>query len=263
MKNRWMIVKKMVVQDLKYRTVKKSYYFLVMLPLIVFKYLEMRNVRELTEGTEIGFADCLAYLFYGCLEYIKDVQPFDMRPDFMLLHIIPAYIFAYYPIRDLQKRGEQIFYRIHHPQNWWDAKCIWLFINITLYYLFLFVVVFVYCGNLSFTPDIVCDLGVSRWNAMKYLVILPYLSSCMLYMLQMTVSLFTEPMYGFMLLIFMLLLSIFFYSPYLPGNYLMVNRMVICREGGILFGPSAGVCIIIMLLCYGMGKYHMKKREIV
>jgi hypothetical protein len=244
---------RLLKQDMKYQTQRKWYYFLLVIPLILLKFRELAKIN-VPEGTTdgYGFGDYLAYLFQGPLEYIKDIHPFELNPDFMLLHIIPAYMIAYYPIRDLQSRGKQIFIRIGRIQYWWYAKCLWTFLNISIYYLVIWITAAVCAGNLKIDT-----------NTIVYLILLPYLTSIMLSGLQITIALITAPVYGFMCTVFQLLAATYSFSKYLPGNYLMVNRMILAREGGVTFGMSALLCILVILLSFAVGCMYIRKKDIL
>lgn len=248
------LVLKLLKQDLKYQICKKWYYFVFVILLVIYMCIQADGSMKLEEetGIDLGFGRYLSYVFQGTIEYIRDIHPFEVRPDFMLIHIIWAYMIAWYPVRDLQTRGYQIFIRTEKVRYWWYEKCIWTAITMILYYLIIFLTILVYGRNIRIeSGDIL------------YLMFLPCITSFMLALLKILISLILAPVYGFMTIVFLMLLSTFFFSKFLPGNFLMVNRMIIVREGGVTFGMSVSICMVVIAVCFAMGSFYIKKKDIL
>lgn len=96
-----------------------------------------------------------------------------------------------------------------------------------------------------------------------YCLILPIAASVAVLFVQMLLSMITAPVYGFFVVIFQVLLSFYFYSPFLPGNYQMFNRLALAREDGICAGQSFFICSIVIVSCIIIGAIYMKKRDIL
>lgn len=262
---------KLLNHDLREQVIKHWYYFLIILPLIIYLCIDFQSLLKVDDlGESPDFMDMVIYLFYGVKEYIPDQNPFQVKIEFMLIHIIPAYIIAYYPVKDLSVSGRQIFIRVRNNNIWWYSKCIWLILVICLYYLTIFACSAIIAGNVNMVPQAKVLLHIGEIQGLGsgteyfcYLIILPVLTTIAVSFVQMFLSVITAPVYGFLLVVLNLLLSSYFYSHWLPGNFLMFNRSLLARDQGIGLEQALVIDAIFIVISVIAGGICMKKKDIL
>lgn len=255
--------------DMREQIVKRWYYFLLILPLILYLCIDFRNLLEGT-GETPNFMDMLIWIFYGVREYIPNENPFEIKIEFMLIHIVPACIIAYYPVKDLSVSGRQIFIRVRNNTIWWFSKCVWLVLTVVLYYLAVYACIAAAAGNTTLCPQknalLWARAAENLGSAEQYfavLVLLPVATTLAVSFGQMLLSVITAPAYGFFAVVLNLLLSSYFYSHWIPGNFLMFNRSFLAREGGVGLMQPLAVDAVLVLVCVTAGAVYMKKKDLL
>ena len=262
---------RLFLSDVREQILKHWYYFVLLVPLIVYQWVSLRDLSIFSGlSGQIGFMDLIIYLFYGEKEYIPQVSHFQVKIEFLTMQVLLAYVTAYYPVRDLSVRGRQIFIRVGGNVTWWYSKCLWLILTVVLYYLGIWLTAAILTGGWKMLPDInllsvygeIYQLGKTA-DYMIYCLMLPVIASLSVLMIQMLLSILTAPVYGFLVVVLQQLVSFYFYSPLLPGNYQMFNRLELARESGITALPSFLFCGVLIIVCMVIGAVYMKKRDIL
>lgn len=262
---------RLFLSDIREQILKRWYYFVLLIPLLVYQWMSLCSMSRISGlSGRPGFMDLIIYLFYGEQEYIPNVSPFKVRVEFLVMQVLLAYMTAYYPVRDLSVRGRQIFIRVGGNVIWWYSKCLWLMLTVGLFYFVIWITAAILTGGLSLQPDSNLLLVYGEINRLGqpaeyvlYCLLLPLAANLAVLFVQMLLSLLTAPVYGFFIVVFQLLLSFYFYSPLLPGNYQMFNRLEPARENGIMALPSLFLCGAVILICIVTGAVYMKKRDIL
>jgi hypothetical protein len=154
--------------------------------------------------------------------------------------------------------------------HWWLGKCIWNIGCVTLYYgvLWLAAAGTVLCtgGSFSLLPTQEIQTIVTKGNVagltaqsmLFHALLAPWLASAAISLLQMAVSLFTQPIFGIITVCAVLVASIFTDSFLAPGNYLMLLRhgLPINWELGCLW------LVLIAVASVVVGYFGFKKRDI-
>lgn len=257
--------------DMYRQLLRHWYYFLIVIPFVWYFFDNLNSLIAMGGSEETaGFLELIIYFFYGEIEYIPQLSEFKVNIPFLLVHVMLAYIIAYYPVQDLSLRGRQVFIRLKGNTAWWYSKCLWLTTTVITYYVVIFLVVAIMTGGIRFSvrEDIFLMLGeIQPGNTTRayltYCMLLPMAASLAISFLQMVISVMTAPVYGFCVVVLQLLLSFYFYAPWLPANYQMFNRLSLAREGGILAVPSFALCGGMVIVCVIVGAVYMKKRDIL
>lgn len=255
--------------DMREQIIKHWYYFLLVLPLIFYLCVDFKSLLE-GMGKVPDFMDMLIWIFYGVKEYIPNENPFEIKIEFMLIHIVLACMIAYYPIKDLSVSGRQIFIRVRNNTIWWFSKCVWLVITVVLYYLAVYACIAAAAGNMILYPqkEVLLWTGVlenfgSTAEYLEVLVLLPMATTLAVSFVQMLLSVITAPAYGFFAIVLNLLLSSYFYCHWIPGNFLMFNRSFLAREEGIGLAWPLVVDAVLVFVCVIAGAVYIKKKDLL
>ena len=223
---------------------------------------------EMTSST-VSFGDDLFYLFRGMPEAVPGDPEMEINFFWVLIFILLAYIVSYYPFKDLSGYGQQMLLRSQKRGYWWLSKCIWNVFSVISFYLIAFLIAALFAillgGDLSLLPHNDIQLYLNHFSfpeltpAMVLLLTLclPLSVSITLSLIQMTVSLILNPIFGMITSAAILATSIFFNSQWILGNYLMVIRSQALSLQGLLLCPI--LCAVSILIGY----FYFQKRDIL
>lgn len=163
-----------------------------------------------------------------------------------------------YPLQDISHFGQQIIVRSGSRVSWWASKCIWNIISCALYYalaLSSIILMALLLGaefslapsadfiEVSF-PSVELTAMPSRTDILRCILVQPLLTLCTLSLLEMLLSLFIKPVFSLLCSMTILIASVYFFSPFLPGNYAMLLRSALFCTDGLTF--KSGMWILPM-----------------
>lgn len=153
-----------------------------------------------------------------------------------------------YPLRDISHFGQQVITRGGSRIRWWLSKCAWNVLSCITYYVLALLTIVGVALLAGATPSLSASLGFLEiyYSALssalpaqnlllRTILLLPLLALVELSMLEMVLSLFVKPTFSFLACMAVLVASVYFFSPVLPGNYAMLLRSdLFCAEGLML-----------------------------
>lgn len=213
------------------------------------------------------FSDYLVEIFKGMEIYdlSNRENSFRIPVAWLMINIYITYLVSYYPFKDLQGFGQHILLYSKNRSQWWLSKCIWNITTVLSFYLMGYVVIFIFAfftGNVSLRTtleinSLISNVNTSGFNKTDVLtisILLPLLTSVAISLFQMLISLLSKPVFGFIIVIVILVLSAYWCHPLLIGNYLMLlrNNVVVLEEGLTFFtGISMAVSLILFSFITG------------
>ncbi len=244
-------------------------------------FLQSVSIAEMNNQIHArpDFADYLIDVFKGIKIYHPSGEnvEFQAPAAWLMLHAYIAYLVSDYPFRDLCGYGQQVLLRSKLRGQWWYCKCVWVSGSVVLCYLlgYLTLLLFSLCtGGISLVPHKDISLFASQVNSSKLTpegiltvaILLPMLTSIALSLFQMFLSFYSNPVFGYSVIIGILVVSAFQCSPLLPGNYLMLLRSVCVTPQGVTVkdGILADLCFLIFSVLAGAGyfsRYDILKKE--
>ncbi|MCD7811036.1 MAG: hypothetical protein LUG91_04170 [Ruminococcus sp.] len=228
--------------------------------------------------------DLLTEIFHGSDPIGKNLNP-DIKivVPYLWLSIFAFAVFISfdYMHNDLTQFGIQILSRTKKRRVWWISKCIWCYSSsLWFYFLFIFFSA-VFCiangydvfrtGNIE-TINVIADrsviyeyIGIDHLSALYMLSIIctPLIVICTLNMLQMLLCLFIKPMYGYLIIIGLIIIGILTDAPIAFTRMGMVtfNNNYFNEAYDDFFG--LWICIAINIICIIIGTLYFKRYDII
>lgn len=233
------------------------------------------------------FGDFLFFITAGMEEYIPMPGNIFMVPALWVLMILaPLYITLYYPFYDLTAYGKNVLINAKSRLAWWLSKCFWAISCVFIYYLLLWGVITLFCvcggGKLSLdiskslifrlipmpSEDFCFTEGdfLQGENFAFQILFMPILIVSALSVMQMTISLIIKPFFSFCISAGILVLSAYYLSPFLLGNYAMSQRSDLLIDNGvhmqtgIIFSLALLTLSCVVGLCIFM-RYDILNKE--
>lgn len=259
--------------DLRCGIWKRWYWYVCVCLVNALLILNAGKIMELYQ-IKTSFMNILVALFQGCEEYNKSMEGrFEIPIAYMTFIIMNALVNGWYAKNEMSKRGTLSILRMQNMKIWWFSKCIWSFLNALIYCVILFLMTFLLNGILSHGA-FGLDESIYRllYIPEKYFnnkAILLYTLGSMLLLLialnavQLLLQLLCSPIIAMIAVIVIMVFSAFDYKVFYLGNYIMLMRNAAGSEGGIAFGMIAVICMLITIVCIGIGRCCLHKRDIL
>ncbi len=238
-------------------------------------YLNWSNCR--LNPSDLSLGDYALFLFRGMREYIPDSsQPFIFPILWMLFYILIFYIVLYYPFQDLNGFGKNILVNSRKRSLWWLSKCVWIIFSVITYFALAWAAAIIFSlttgTNLSLqinklqlmmlgVRDVEMVLPIKNFVGLA--IILPPLVAISMCLMQLTISLFVKPLYSFLFSISVLLISAYYKSELLLGNYAMLIRLDIWSENGLKSINGIYFSIILGLVSIVIGCIYFCRTDIM
>lgn len=225
--------------------------------IILLNCLDYRRltVSEMGEEGIMTVGKCMEFFFQG-------TEPFSMNGMDGVFHV-PTLWFGYYVLYFLicgknsfsnKKQEQQIMLRLKRRETWWKKRE-WTILIRTVIYTVTAFLSFIFIG--------IC-MGM-RFDGMNSEIIQIFFNTFFVLgvcgFLQEVVSLKYHPIVGVLLSISILVLSVFHFSPFLLGNYMMLIRLSMLKEMGVPFYFGVLASTLLVLALNHIGKIMVKKKD--
>ncbi len=233
------------------------------------------------------YLDILFFAFAGSPKFVpgKDM-PFVFPLFWATIFLLPLYLSSYYPFYDLIGYGKTILIQSGSRYKWWLSKTIWCILRIAAYFLTIYLVALVFCLvmgipvkysvtenahsmviNSCYKADVYAPgeyalLGFNGQMGILFLLA-PVVVLSVLSIIQMTISLLSTPVYGFLLSAVILVSSTYYLHPLFIGNYLMVLRSDRLFSGGVNDVSGSAISLILIVLVTAVNLMIFKKYDIL
>ncbi|MCL2865375.1 MAG: DUF2705 family protein [Lachnospiraceae bacterium] len=235
--------------------------------LLFFREIE----RNYLSGVTRSCVDYLIFLTRGVIEYNPESGTgFEIPLIWFLQNIMLSLLVSNYVTEDLEKFGIQLMIRMRRKHAWWFSKCVWLFSTVFAFHM-IKIIFALGSGTISIQAN--ADFnerlygldvrGMSRFDLLLFLWILPFLTSLTLALFQMYLSLVLSAIYAFILMIGYLVVSAFYLHPLLIGNNTMLLRSAFVYTGGIDVKKAVVITMVLSLLVIIFGYIKTKRYDIL
>lgn len=251
----------------------------LLIPILAILPCWLCHKIAVTAGFDCGWGGYLMYCFMGIEPInILDTMEKTQLPILWLLLVSGClYLNLDYMLNDLSLTGQQIIVRSGNRREWFISKCIWNLLSCGVYFIIVSATAAVFSlftgGDLSLRCESAAlnnlyrgevDTGtVSSFTILAVSLLLPYLTVSTLSLLQMTLCLVLKPILCFLLSEIVLLVSVYWSSPLILGNGAMGIRSGLLTARGVDPLMVCGECVVIMLLCAGLGTWAFKRSNII
>lgn len=226
-------------------------------------------------GISPSWFDYNMYIFQGVM-VVDNMVPSNPIPfpTFWIMVVCCCFLLCVdYPVRDLSHFGLQILVRCNKRSTWFYSKCAWNFMSTILYYLIILFVTFIFTVlskgttsimNTALLSSYICGgfgtVSLESFQLLQIAILLPLLTLATFNLLCMIIGLITSPIISTLICISLVILPVYWESPWILGNGAMIMRSAYVTDNGI----SARSCLLFLiftyLLCVSIGErsffYH-------
>lgn len=266
---------KAVKFDIRKGIVQKFYLYIVVILLFsiccadFYMKLKARNAMPVSPS----FLDTIIYVFRGGKEYVPgEDKMFQIPLNYLMITVFIGYLIGHYPVNELKENGKTYMMHFGNRYTWWRAKSIWNIFSIILFCAIglLVITIFTAVGgdfNTRISNQMLQLLEFPILHSSPWIIIISSIGLNIMTLIaisqfQITLELIISPVLSYMVVITIWVISAYYYNTWLPGNFLMLYRTYVCRVNGVAFWQTVGICIVIWITSFIVGRVYIERKDI-
>ena len=271
---------KLFWHDFKAGTLRRSVYWVF--TALLFGFAAFRTVYVVHHYNDafgtmraVGLGDVFLESFGGVRFTLPGSGDFKMPILWLCFYILSAFFSLSYPLQDLLGIGQNVLVRNKKRTEWWLGKLFWVVSHTLIYFIVAYgisvLLGWIMGGELNLlihrealnnaaafylNDSVLATHFASAW-------LLTFILSCVLNVMQLTLSLFVPLALSFGTVVLLLLLPIVVQAPWAFTNFGMPVRLTTLVEEGL--NPSTGFIILgsILVALLIIGLLRFKHFDIV
>lgn len=231
------------------------------------------HVGTMMRTDRFGAMGLFSCIIGGIEEYIPTQEwPFTFPAEWVVLVAFIPFLYGDYISADLQGIGLQKILRTGRGR-WWFGKCIWILVMAVIYMVLLYGLSWLAAALFHSWQPMHLDsllygngfIGLTEtpWELYKRFLVLPFLCVLTISAWTVVLDMIWEPTKAFMAVCIYLVAGIFYMSPYLIGNQLMLFRSDYLNPKGV--NPELGIWMDIILIGMAvlLGYYYIQNKDLI
>lgn len=256
---------------------KKCIFILCMMTFFSFAFWQ--TIQDLISlqaipDIKIGILDYYIHSITGELPATgKPDIPYFLPTTAVILWIFASFLTGHFPSHELQMCAEHTVLRAKSRFAWWNAKCLWNFLAVLLFYSLLLLGAFL-LALFTNTKDLTSfewifhqklflqepSFNISFWAA---IFLIPIICTVAMTQIQMTLSLFIGSNLSYIVMIIYFICCAYFQSPFLIGNGMMLIRNQQITSTGISSLSLFFCALIYWIIFYTIGCFFFQRYVII
>lgn len=224
------------------------------------------------------FLECAMYLYKGG-KYLLPEQletEYTIPAIWLLVQIVIGYLVGSYPTEDIHTYGQQVLIRSRSRNNWWFSKCVWNVVTVMYIYIALNLAMLVTCAicgielSFSYKNEVFTGYVLEMYpctGAMRDVIVMvfvmPVVVSISSSLLQMTLTLITSPIVGFIVIQIMAIMSTMVMHPFLFHNFSALAHSNIASPTNFSIEKGLIASAIVVGISVVSGKIYFDKYNVL
>ena len=223
----------------------------------------------------VSLGDLIIFFFKGEAIFSTKTGNFPIPVTYLAIQIIVAILVGYYPYDDINGYGKQIFIRCQDKGKWLISKIVWSISAVLLFYFFTYIILCMFAYFIGFDmsfeyhKEIIWatnNIEIPNIEPVTIIIngiLMPVLFSIVISLIQICISLGTNAIIGFLIIMIYDYVAIFFSSKFFLSNYIMILRNT--EYGMVKYNKLEGLIIFIIIYIFAMliGKLIVNKKQLI
>lgn len=262
---------KILKYDLKNTIIKKYKNYILTFFVFCWFLLDayMRILNSDISIKDVTITEMVMFIFNGMKEYIPGgEEAFAFPIMWMVIFVLLLFFTLYYPYNDIMGYGKNVLIASTSRTVWWLSKCVTTICICIVYFftaalsIFIFVFSFGLKFELTVKPEVFSRLlvlggipeGFNLSPEPLYMVltvfVLPFIFAIAMCLFQMLLTLLIRPFASIIVVTAIFMVSAYYVSPFMIGNYAMTQRSICFVSNGV--DPVVGVIIMASIIVFSI-----------
>lgn len=223
-------------------------------------------------------SDIVLYMFKGMGWIMSAQKDINIPTAYILPNILIAFAIGNYPFKDINGYGGMVLMRAGKKLVWWFSKCIWAMLTACISYAILIIEVAgvsLACGRLSLQVNKQVCISINGYDKTLiknnpnltrltvYMIVAGILTTIAICLVQICISQIMGPVIGYIAVVVILIMGIFFKSFLFIGNgFMAVRNNLYTPEGGSLL-LTVITDIVLIAVSVIVGYVSFKRMDIL
>lgn len=252
----------------------------IALPAVFDAIHKIKNYIKIegNETADYSMGDVFMALYGGMEKYVfSPDNPFNFPVIWSVLILVGAFLVLNYPMKDMFGAGSQYLVQGGSRKLWWLSKIIWNIMTTMIFHMIIFAVICAGCilydipmrfniniNLIEILFEFKQPVDMYYVNSIPATVIfLPVLAAICMNLMQMSVSLFLNPVYSYLLNAMLAVSSAFIMKVFLIYNYAMPLRYKWIFTGGFVHIRGYYVLPVLTIVFITLGMVRFSKYDII
>lgn len=228
----------------------------------------MRILNSDISIKDVTITEMVMFIFNGMKEYIPGgEESFSFPMMWMVIFVLLLFFTLYYPYNDIMGYGKNVLIASTSRTVWWLSKCVTTICICIVYFftaalsIFIFAFSFGLKFELTVDPEVFSRLlrqgipeGFNLSPEPLYMVltvfVLPFIFAIAMCLFQMLLTLIIRPFASIIVVTAIFMVSAYYVSPFMIGNYAMTQRSICFISNGV--NPIVGVVIMASIIVFSI-----------
>lgn len=255
---------------------KKLLLIAVVYAVLITEFLVRCNLKHYMG--EYTTSDIILWMFKG-MTWITDGQKdINIPTAYILPNILIAFAIGNYPFKDINGYGGMVLMRARKKSVWWISKCVWAVLTAVAAYAMLIIEILTVTlagGKLSWQVNKTVCQSVCGYNKIYinnnpnltrlavYMIIVGLLTTIAICLVQICVSQIMGPLIGYIAVVVILIMGVFFRSFMFIGNGFMAIRNILYTPEGGDIRLTILVDMVLIVISVVTGYISFKRMDIM
>lgn len=257
--------------------------FLIVFGLMAAFYMHTEVISSVRNNeVQPSVCDYTLYMTRGVCRVTKEnIEKLDIPYVWMSLCIMCGLMVLDYLYSDMRGIGRNVLVYSKKKSLWWISKCITSVIAITIVYVIVWIMSFVFmCVSKGSIEGVHTDMFITMYSihtsilpsdmleysqaaVCLYIVLYPWFISVCIGLFQTALSLYTGPVISFVIILIFDTLSVFSNNILLCGNWTMAERCSILAEDGLNIYVMLAMAAVLAIVSVIVGWHGFEKKDIL
>lgn len=244
----------------------------------VFILINCVYFNMITEGIQIdnvSLGDLIIFFFKGETVFSSKTGNFPIPITYLGFQIIVAILIGYYPYDDINGYGKQIFIRCQDKRKWLTSKVAWSISTILFFYLCTFMILFLFASisgfdmSFEYHKEIIWktnNIEIPNIESVTIIIngiLMPIVYSIVMSLIQICISLGTNAIIGFLIIMIYDFVAVFFTNKFFLSNYIMILRNT--EYSIVKYNKLEGFITLIIVYIFAIliGRLIINKKQLI
>lgn len=270
-----MKISRLINYDLKRGFAYNRIKFVMAFVFVLVTCVYFNLITESVHIDKISLGDLIIFFFKGEPVFSAKTGNLPIPITYLGVQIIMAILIGYYPYDDINGYGKQIFIRCQDKRKWLTSKVVWSVFTVIFFYVFTFMILYLfalisgYDMSLEYHKEVIWttnNIEIPNIETSTIIIngmLMPIVYSIVMSLFQICISLGTNAIIGFLIVMVYDFVAIFFTNKFFLSNYIMILRNT--EYSIVKYNSFEGLIILIVVYIFALliGRWIIGKKQLI
>ena len=233
---------------------------------VIFLSINVLTISNVNSNNKLNDINLIFQSLKG-VPYYKLNEGFQLPLIWFIINFFIIFNLANYIYDDFRDNGKYILIKVKKMKYFYFTKVLWLIYNIFIYYIILFLIMIIISKMFLYESSkyiLIEGIYMDKYTLTIKLFLLYYTTSVALVLLQNTIALVLEPVYSYLVILLLIVISVFTINNLLPGQHSLILRHIpFDNIHRLTFAKSLVYNFVLSIFSIMMGYLILLKKDVL